>query len=447
MDVYYFSMVKKFISKIQIIYIKVKNRRIEKNIEKINKKEVDSIALPERKYIFTYSDYLLVTGQIEEYKRVKDEVERQLEEYRLKDELQCNEESAEYILDKKHDKMFKEILHNKEEMKQFIKEFILCDFNGELELQNGEYITKSGNEKLVDILYRVKEEDIYFLIEHQTKIDYNMPFRMLEYSIEISRRAIKNMSKHHEEYKYPLILPIVIYTGNRKWSVSTKYSDKVAKIPGNYIKGIDIEYKVIDINEFEIDELLRKNTNLAKAMVIEKCKNPKELFECFNKIINSSITKTELEEVRELLKYLYEKIEVNDLKKIISIIEEKEEDNMSTIQERVRDWFNEAEANRNEAIAKANEAVAKLNKAEAKASEAETRANEMTAKADEAVAKLNKAEAKFKEMEKETKRETLKEVIIRMLRIQLTYDTIEQLTGASVEEIEKVRDELICKKN
>ena len=155
--------------------------------------------------------------------------------------------------------------------------------------------------------------------------------------------------------------------------------------------------------------------------------------------------------MRELLKYLYEKIEVNDLKKIISIIEEKEEDNMSTIQERVRDWFNEAEANRNEAIAKANEAVAKLNKAEAKASEAETRANEMTAKADEAVAKLNKAEAKFKEMEKErekeTKRETLKEVIIRMLRIQLTYDTIEQLTGASVEEIEKVRDELICQKN
>ena len=397
---------------------------------------------------------MLVTGQIEEYNRVKDEVERQLEEYRLKDEFQCNEESSEYILDKKHDKMFKEILHNKKEMKEFIKEFIWHDFNGELELQNGEYITKFGSRKLVDILYRIKGQDIYFLIEHQTKIDYNMPFRMLEYSIEISRRAIKNMSKYHEEYKYPLILPIVIYTGNRKWSVSTKYSDKVAKIPGNYIKGIDIEYKVIDINKFEIDELLRINTNLTKAMALEKCNNPKELFECFNEIIKFATTKDELEDMKETLKYLYKKIEVKDLIKIMRSIEEKEEDNMSTIQERVRDWFNEAEANRNEAIAKANEAVAKLNKAEAKAnkaeakaSEAETRANEMTAKADEAVAKLNKAEAKFKEMEKETKRETLKEVIIRMLRIQLTYDTIEQLTGASVEEIKKVRDELICQKN
>ena len=404
------------------------------------KKEGDIITLLERKYIFTYSDYLLATGQLEEYKKVKNEVERQLEEYNYKEKLTVNEESADYVLDKKHDKMFKEILHNKEEMKEFIKEFILYDFNGELELQNGEYITKSGSEKLVDILYRVKEDDIYFLIEHQTKMDYNMPFRMLEYSIEISRRAIKNMSKYNEGYKYPLILPIVIYTGNKKWSVSTKYSDKVAKMPGNYIKGIDIEYKVIDINELEIDELLRENTNLAKAMALEKCKNPKELFECFNKIINNLTTKVEIEEIRNLLKYLYEKIEVNDLKKIINIIEEKEERNMSTIQERVRDWFNEAEANRNEAIAKANKAEAKANKAEAKANEAEAKANE-------AVAKLNKAKAEFKEKENETKKETLKEIIIRMLKIQLTYDTIEQLTGVSADEIEKVRDELICQKD
>ena len=65
-------------------------------------------------------------------------------------------------------------------------------------------------------------------------------------------------------------------------------------------------------------------------------------------------------------------------------------------------------------------------------------------------AKLNEAEAKFKEKEEEAKnegkKETLKDIIIRMLKIQLTYDTIEQLTGASIEEIKKVRDELICQK-
>ena len=307
----------------------------------MNKKEVDSIILPERKYIFTYSDYLLVTGQIEEYERVKD-------------------------------------------------------------------------------------EDIYFLIEHQTKIDYNMPLRMLEYSVEITRRAMKNMNKCHEEYKYPLIVPIVIYTGNRKWLVPTRYLDEVVNMAEIYIKGIDIEYKVIDINEFEMDELLMKNTNLTRAMALEKCKNPKELFDCFSKIIKSLNTKDELENVREILKYLYEKVEVNDFMKIMRIIEKKEEENMSTIQERVRDWFNEAEANRNEAIARAEEMEAKLNKAEAELKE--------------------KEETTRKEAKKEARKETLKEVIKRMLKIQLTYDTIEQLTGASIEEIKEVRDELICQK-
>ena len=237
-----------------------------------------------------------------------------------------------------------------------------------------------------------------------------MPFRMLEYSVEITRRAMKNMKKC-QEYKYPLILPIVIYTGNRKWLVPTRYSDEVVNMAEIYIKGIDIEYKVIDINEFEMDELLMKNTNLTRAMALEKCKNPKELFNCFSKIIKSLNTKDELEDVREILKYLYEKVEVNDFMKIMRIIEKKEEENMSTIQERVRDWFNEAEAQKNEAIAKANEAVAQL-----------------------------------KEKEETTRKETLKEVIKRMLKIQLTYDMIEQSTGASIEEIEKVRDELICQK-
>ena len=121
------------------------------------------------------------------------------------------------------------------------------------------------------------------------------------------------MNKCHEEYKYPLIIPIVIYTGNRKWSVSTKYSTEVVKVLKNHIKGIDIEYKVIDINELEIDELLRINTNLTKAMALEKCKNPKELFECFNEIIKNATTDDELEDMKETLKYLYEKIEVKDL--------------------------------------------------------------------------------------------------------------------------------------
>ena len=138
---------------------------------------------------------------------------------------------------------------------------------------------------------------------------------------------------------------------------------------------------------------------------------------CRNAVITSS-GKLNPTFNKETLKYLYEKIEVKDLMKIMRIIEEKEEKDMSTIQERVRDWFNEAEA-------RVNEMEAKLNKAEEK---------------------IKENEEKEEKAIKEAKKETLKDVIIRMLKIQLTYDTIEQLTGASIEEIKEVRDELICQK-
>ena len=143
--------------------------------------------------------------------------------------------------------------------------------------------------------------------------------------------------------------------------------------------------------------------NLSKRELREKIKNKEYQrmpIETKNKIVSK------------------DKIEVKDLMKIRRIIEEKEEKDMSTIQERVRDWFNEAEA-------RVNEMEAKLNKAEEK---------------------IKENEEKEEKAIKEAKKETLKDVIIRMLKIQLTYDTIEQLTGASIEEIKEVRDELICQK-
>ena len=79
---------------------------------------------------------------------------------------------------------------------------------------------------------------------------------------------------------------------------------------------------------------------------------------------------------------------------------------------------------------------------EGKKDEAEAIKTEVKAINDELVVNEEKEEKAIKE----AKKETLKDVIIRMLKIQLTYDTIEQLTGASIEEIKEVRDELICQK-
>lgn len=45
-----------------------------------------------------------------------------------------------------------------------------------------------------------------------------MPYRILEYEVAIIESAI-NMNKiKNKEYKIPLVIPIVLYTGNKKWN-------------------------------------------------------------------------------------------------------------------------------------------------------------------------------------------------------------------------------------
>lgn len=76
----------------------------------------------------------------------------------------------------------------------------------------------------------MKEKDIFFLIEHQSTIDYNMPKRIVEYKIEIINQYIENSKNCKKKYKTPLIKAIVLYTGKGKWSVKEKIEEYAINI-------------------------------------------------------------------------------------------------------------------------------------------------------------------------------------------------------------------------
>ena len=78
------------------------------------------------------------------------------------------------------------------------------------------------------IVYKVKEKPIYYLIEHQSTIDYNMAYRILNYCIDIMQEWIKG-KKTGKETQYPIVIPIVLYTGRKKWTVATDFADTQIK--------------------------------------------------------------------------------------------------------------------------------------------------------------------------------------------------------------------------
>lgn len=327
--------------------------------------------------------------------------------YTSKEILCIREESIPYTTeenkkkagDKKHDKIFKEILQNPIEMAQFINNFTKHKVNAnELENYTENYITKDFKYKQADIVYKIKGEEIYFLVEHQTKVDYSMPYRILNYCVEIIRSVVEERQINNSTYRYPKVVPIVLYTGEIKWKASNSFAMSQIHKEGYEDEIIDLSYKLIDINKYEIEELLQCKTLLGNVMILEKCKNNEEVLESLKRIIKNA-KNNDIEKLKRIILYLYKEIEEEIKKEIIKIFEEREcEKEMSTIQERIG-----AEFRRNKRIARS-----------------EGRAEGLA----------------------EGLAQAIKQTIERMINMNLEDEFIGQATGAKKEEIQKIRKEV-----
>lgn len=127
------------------------------------------------------------------------------------------------------------------------------------------------------------DKNIFFLIEQQTKIDYSMPYRILEYQLEIIKSAIDIEKLKNKSYKIPQVYPIVLYTGKRKWNAKKFLEDCQEKLEGINMKLSN--YYIVDVNDFTEEELLNEDTLISKVMLLEKAKNSEEIEYFLKKII------------------------------------------------------------------------------------------------------------------------------------------------------------------
>lgn len=300
------------------------------------------------RYEFTYLDYLYFCDRENWNRIIKGEYPISNNE---EDTICVLEEGEDYLLeaniqeqmqdrrrgDKKHDKIFKEILQNKKEIGQFINKFGNYEVNSEeLEIYNPNYITEKFEYKNADIVYKEKDRELYFLIEHQTKVDYSMAYRIFNYCLEIIRSVVENEKINSITYRYPRIVPIVLYTGNQKWSSSNSFAELQECESENEIDSIEVKHKLVDVNEYETEELLRENTMFANVMILEKCKNNEEVMKALSTIRKNIKNNKQLREIKRIVIYLYENEDETTLKQIIKILEESEcGEDMSTIAERI----------------------------------------------------------------------------------------------------------------
>lgn len=82
-----------------------------------------------------------------------------------------------------------------------------------------------------------------------------MAYRIFNYCLEIIRSAVQDKGINRITYRYPRIVPIVLYTGNQKWSSSNSFAKLQEGESKNETDNIEVKYKLVDVNE---DETTRK---------------------------------------------------------------------------------------------------------------------------------------------------------------------------------------------
>ena len=225
-----------------------------------------------------------------------------------------------------HDKIIKKILENKKEAAEFINRTIKLYEPIEPEdliNYNKEYITEFFEIREADVVYKFKNNNVFFLIEHQRKIDYSMPYRIFEYKSEILKSNVDRERIKQKSYKVPLIIAVVIYTGSSRWKVPQNLL-QVQEEYATYLKeqlGINSFYVLEDVNKYPNEKLLESNNFLEKIFLLEKSKNEEEVKENFMKIIE----KLQQEENQgKISKEAKEEFESNIIKILLPKISEEE---------------------------------------------------------------------------------------------------------------------------
>ena len=111
-----------------------------------------------------------------------------------------------------------------------------------------------------------------------------MPRRILKYEVEIIESALNHKTKMKKKEKMPVIYPIIIYTGTKKWDVERYIEECQERLKGAEKIGLG-NYYIVDANSYTEEELLNDVLFISSLMLIEKKKNTEELAEAIEEVI------------------------------------------------------------------------------------------------------------------------------------------------------------------
>ena len=168
-------------------------------------------------------------------------------------------------------------------------------------------------------------------MQKYTYIDYlRYQERSLGVREEETQYVIENpkKQKHDKIFKeiFPVVIPIVLYTGREKWKVPITLEERQYESKS---QNLQFKYNLVDGGKMSKEELMREESILSRAILLEKLDKPEEILETLKEITTKDLDLDEKYFINLILKYLLpEKLNKNEAKEILENLKGKEDDTM-----------------------------------------------------------------------------------------------------------------------
>ncbi len=251
-----------------------------------------------------------------------------------------------------HDQFVRSTLSDKTMARSFLENYLPPEIVGkldfsEIEVSQESFVDEKLQEHHTDLLYKVaartgEKAFVYVLLEHKSSPEKRVAFQLLRYILRI-------WEKHKTAKKFPLVVPLVLYHGRRKWNVSRELAalvefgkDKIyaASTP-------NFEYFICDLSEFDEAELKGEIALRITLLLLKNIFSPNlkrelvDILRLFTEIHETGV----VELLGKLLRYLSAssgKISRNEVKIAMQTAFTTEQKQEDWLQEFIDEWREEA---------------------------------------------------------------------------------------------------------
>ncbi len=379
---------------------------------------------------FTYKDYIYYKAIFQQNKNDKSFMLCDVgENYNYKKEI-----------NNPHDKIFKDVLDDKKEVVTFLNEMLELENTPEalqendVEKYNREFITEDFQSIASDVIYKKKDQKIFFLIEQQSTIDNAMVYRILKYNMAILESAIEKEKLRQKDYKLPTIYSFVIYTGNKKWKDSNNLIGKQEKLAGCKPKTF-ANFQLIDVNNYTKENLLESKSLLTKMMLLEKARSYEELEDYLQLIVEKKMNYSQKIFLQRLIKYVfYDKLNNQKFDRFIKELQLKQSKGGNSM-------FVEIISKKIDEVFEMQERVKEQ---ETKVKEQETKVKEQETKVKEREKKIEKKEAEIAQKKIEIINQAENQMIINMIKNNIDENTILKIVNMDKNRLAKIKRQIIA---